>query len=305
MVTIKVASEMTGLTVKSIRFYEDQGLVKPSCRSAGGYRLYSEEDILQLQQIRLYRDLKFSLKEIGLLLNSQETNKQKLMLAQLERVKLKRREYERVVRILETSIASGKNNREEQQGDGRPAAKIAIIGLDLQNDFLEGGALPCKRILTLISPLSRLFNEARRRSLPVIYVCDCHHQGIDEELKIWEDHCLEGTWGADIIKELAPHPQDYVVKKGYFNGFIQTELQEVLDQLGADTLIFVGWRTHVCITQTAIEAFHRGYRVIIALDGVNSTTREEHEFGLRTLEVNYGFEMYPCKEVLEAAAVPA
>lgn len=304
MVTIKVASEMTGLTVKSIRFYEDQGLVKPSCRSAGGYRLYSEEDILQLQQIRLYRDLKFSLKEIGLLLNSQETNKQMLMLAQLERVKLKRREYERVVRILETSTAGRRNGTEEKSGQ-QPAAKAAIIGIDLQNDFLEGGALPCKRILTLFNPLSRLFDEARRRNIPIIYVCDCHRQGIDEELKIWGDHCLEGSWGAEIIGELAPHPQDYVVKKGYFNGFIQTELQEILDQLAAETLVFVGWRTHVCITQTAIEAFHRGYRVIIASDGVNSTTKEEHEFGLRNLGVNYGFEMYLCKEVLEAAAVPA
>ena len=305
VITIKVAAEMTGLTVKSIRFYEEQGLFRPSCRSAGNYRLYSEEDIGQLQRIRLYRDLKFSLKEIAELLNPENRGAQTLMLAQLEKVKLKKREYERVARLLETSIAAGNQEEltEEEAAALLPRTGAAIIGLDLQNDMLEGGALPCKRINRLFGPLDRLFAEARRRGVPVIYVCDSHRPD-DEELKIWEDHCIEGTWGAGIIDELTPKPGDYVVKKSYFNGFVQTDLQELLDRLEVGTLVFVGWRTHVCIAQTAIEAFHRGYRVIIAGDGVDSTTREEHEFGLWTLAVNYGFEIYPCASALDEAARP-
>lgn len=293
---------MTGLTVKSIRFYEDVGLYKPSTRSAGGYRLYSEENIQQLQQIRLYRNLKFSLKEIAVLMGQEKVDKQKLFQSQLEMVKQKRKDYERVAKILEASISAEQRSDRSSKKKQPRAARTAIIGIDLQNEMLPGGALPCKRILTLIKPLSALFSEAREAKVPIIYVCDCHKRGVDEELEIWGDHCIEGTWGAEIIDELAPGPDDFIVKKGFFDGFIQTELQEILDQLEIGKLIFVGWRTHVCISLTAIEAFHRGYQVVIAKDGVNSNTKAEHDFGLRMLEVNYGFEMYGCKNVLRAVS---
>lgn len=302
MVTIKIASIMTGLTVKSIRFYEDIGLYKPSARSAGGYRLYSEDAIKKLQQIRLYRDLKFPLKTITLLMNQSETEKHKIFQMQLDFVNQKRKDYERVAKILETSIAMGQKSETTPKNNQPTKVNTAIIGIDLQNEMLPGGALPCKRILTLIKPLSNLFNTARSLEIPIIYVCDNHRQGVDEELEIWGDHCIEGTWGAEIIEQLSPAPHDFIVKKGYFNGFIGTELQDVLDGLNVGRLIFVGWRTHVCIALTAIEAFHRGYEVVIARDGVNSNTKIEHQFGLRMLKVNYGFKMYSCAQVLSEMA---
>lgn len=56
----------------------------------------------------------------------------------------------------------------------------------------------------------------------------------------------------------------------------------------------------VCVAQTAIEAFYRGYHVVIAEDGVNSTTEAEHRSGMSLMRVNYGFETYPCHRALEA-----
>ena len=122
---------------------------------------------------------------------------------------------------------------------------------DRQNDMLEGGALPCKRINRLFGPLDRLFAEARRRGVPVIYVCDSHRPD-DEELKIWEDHCIEGTWGAGIIDELTPKPGDYVVKKSYFNGFVQTDLQELLDRLEVGTCLLYTSVILICFCCTLI-----------------------------------------------------
>ncbi len=301
MVTIKVAAEITGLTIKSIRHYEKIGLLKPSARSTGGYRLYSEEDIFQLQQIRFYRDLKFSLPEIQEIFQSTPGGLQLIFQKQLRQVERAEREYERIRGVLEKALASddcGEVLLYEEEQLLRNRDHVAIVGLDLQNDFLEGGALPCKRIRHVIEPLKRLFQEARERGIPVIYICDSHQKGVDKELEIWEDHAIEGTWGAQIMDELEPAPGDYVIKKSFFNGFLQTDLQRILDQLRIGTILFVGWRTHVCVAQTAIEAFHRGYRVVVAKDGVDSTTKGEHEFGLKLLEVNYGIEMYPCRSVL-------
>lgn len=66
---IQEASELVGLTPRSIRYYEEMGLLRPSARSEGAYRLYDDSDIERLRFIRGLRDdAGFSLAEIGRLL---------------------------------------------------------------------------------------------------------------------------------------------------------------------------------------------------------------------------------------------
>lgn len=64
-------------------------------------------------------------------------------------------------------------------------------------------------------------------------------------------------------------------------------------------VIMTGWRSDVCVAQTAIEAFYRGFRVAVADDGVNSTTEAEHRQGMQLLAINYNFDFYPCETILE------
>ena len=295
MVTIKTASEMANLTIKSIRFYEKNGIINPISRTDSGYRLYSEDDIRMLQQIKLYKDLKFTLKDMPLLLKADSPQKHLLITKQVKRIYKIRQEYKRISRLLETSLLMDTTKTNHLKVDN-PYSKVAIIA----NEFLEGGVLPCSRIEDLIEPLNSLFKMARLENIPIIYVPDIHTKSDNDtaELEIWGDHCIEGTWGSEIIDKLTPLEHDYIIPKSYFNGFIQTELQNLLDELDVEVLIFTGWRTHVCITQTAIEAFHRGYRVFIASDGVNSNTQEEHDFALNMLKSNYGFQVCPCDTII-------
>jgi len=304
MVTVKVAAEITGVTIKSIRYYESIGLLKPSPRTEGGYRLFSEDDIFRLQQIQYYKALKFSLKEIAEILDARAGDLPAVFQKQLERIEQVQAEYERIHRILERAVSAddcGDVLNLEELRSLRNPRRAVVIGIDLQNDFLENGALPCKRFSALIQPLQQFYGAVRAQHIPILYICD-NHRKEDPELEIWEDHTIEGTWGAEIVRELWPGPGDYVIKKQYFNGFIQTDLQKILDRLNVGTILFTGWRTHVCIAQTAIDAFQRGYRTMVVRDGVNSTTKEEHEFGLSLLQVNYGIEMVTCAEALEEAA---
>ncbi len=67
--TIGKVAKQTGLSTKTIRFYEDEGLVPPPRRSEAGYRLYSESDVLRLQLIRRARLLGLDLPTIGSLVN--------------------------------------------------------------------------------------------------------------------------------------------------------------------------------------------------------------------------------------------
>jgi 7-cyano-7-deazaguanine reductase len=61
---IKDISQMTGLSIRSLQYYDDIGLLKPAQRSESGYRLYSEQDLIRLQQVVTLKFLGFSLASI-------------------------------------------------------------------------------------------------------------------------------------------------------------------------------------------------------------------------------------------------
>ena len=63
-------AERTGLSLRTIRYYEEVGLVTPSTRSHGGFRLYSETDIVRLELIKRMKPLDFSLDEMRELLTA-------------------------------------------------------------------------------------------------------------------------------------------------------------------------------------------------------------------------------------------
>lgn len=74
---IKQASELTGINLETIRYYEKQGLIKPILREQSGYRLFDDNQLQQLRFIKNCRNIGFSLKDIKTLLQLQQTpNKQ-------------------------------------------------------------------------------------------------------------------------------------------------------------------------------------------------------------------------------------
>src|SRR5215813_1529889 len=62
--TVKQVARMSGVSVRTLHFYDEVGLLKPAYVGANGYRFYEEPQLLTLQQILLYRELGFELKQI-------------------------------------------------------------------------------------------------------------------------------------------------------------------------------------------------------------------------------------------------
>src|SRR5579859_1146144 len=62
--TVKKLAAMSGVSVRTLHFYDETGLLKPAYHKANGYRLYEEPQLLTLQQILFYRELGFELKQI-------------------------------------------------------------------------------------------------------------------------------------------------------------------------------------------------------------------------------------------------
>ncbi|NDL55703.1 MerR family transcriptional regulator [Phytoactinopolyspora mesophila] len=61
-------AERVGLSLRTIRYYEEVGLVRPSARTTGGFRLYTEPDVARLRLVKRMKTLEFSLEEMGDLL---------------------------------------------------------------------------------------------------------------------------------------------------------------------------------------------------------------------------------------------
>src|ERR1700751_772332 len=62
--TVKQVAAMSGVSVRTLHFYDETGLLKPAYLGTNGYRFYEEAQILTLQQILFYRELEFELKQI-------------------------------------------------------------------------------------------------------------------------------------------------------------------------------------------------------------------------------------------------
>src|SRR5437870_13397480 len=73
--TLKLVAAMSGVSVRTLHFYDETGLLKPAYHGANGYRFYEEPQLLKLQQILFYRELRFELKKIKRVLGRRDFEK--------------------------------------------------------------------------------------------------------------------------------------------------------------------------------------------------------------------------------------
>jgi ureidoacrylate peracid hydrolase len=167
-------------------------------------------------------------------------------------------------------------------------ARSAVLVIDMLNDFLDPeGAMPLLEGRRLFEPIRRLLLSARDSGTPVIWVCD-EHLPNDREFEKRTVHCLKGSWGAEIVADLAPVSEELRIPKTRYSGFFQTDLDRRLRDIGIDHLILTGVVTNICVRSTAHDAFFRDYRVIIPVECVAATSDREQESTLYDLDTHYG-----------------
>ncbi len=168
--------------------------------------------------------------------------------------------------------------------------KCAVLVVDMLNDFVTG-ALKCDRGLAIVPKTAELLDAAREKNIPVIFLNDAHLKGVDHELKLWGEHAIAGTKGAEVIPELKLCDKDYVVSKRRYSGFFHTDLELLLRELGVDTVIITGLHTHMCVRHTAADAYQLGYDIVVAKDATDSFTEEDYISGIKYLKEVYGAEI--------------
>ena len=68
MKTVKEVSELTGISIRTLRYYDEIGLLKPTKITAAGYRLHDENSLKQLREIMFYREFEIPLSEIKMIM---------------------------------------------------------------------------------------------------------------------------------------------------------------------------------------------------------------------------------------------
>jgi len=114
---------------------------------------------------------------------------------------------------------------------------------------------------------------------------------IDEGMRL-------GTDGIEVVDELAPKADEYVLRKRRYSAFYQTDLEIVLRNLkrdssagmnceaeAIDTLIICGTVTNICCESTARDAYYRDYKVIFGSDVCSALNKEAHDATLANMEL--------------------
>jgi nicotinamidase-related amidase len=164
------------------------------------------------------------------------------------------------------------------------AKRTALLVIDMQNDFVRmGGSLRVPDAEATIPAISRLLELARSHGMRVVYSQDTHRDG-DPEWQIWPEHAREGSWGWEIVEELAPRDDEPVLRKVRYDAFYGTPLDHMLRLWGVDTVVICGTVANICVHYTAASAALRWYGVVIPRDAISALDRFDLESSLRQTE---------------------
>ena len=106
LISIQELTRETGVTVRTLRYYDQIDLLKPSGKTDGGHRLYSERDVVRLQQILFLKEMGFSLKEVANMLVTGELNLKGSLEKQLRFVQEEQKKFNRMERVLQAVVYS-------------------------------------------------------------------------------------------------------------------------------------------------------------------------------------------------------
>lgn len=109
MRTVKEVSEQTGISVRTLHYYDEIGLLKPTKCSEAGYRLYDDKALEVLQQILFFREFDMPLKDIKLILSHPDFDREQILKSQQKMLELKKERLERLIASID-DILKGVNH---------------------------------------------------------------------------------------------------------------------------------------------------------------------------------------------------
>jgi nicotinamidase/pyrazinamidase len=152
----------------------------------------------------------------------------------------------------------------------------ALVVVDVQNDFADpGGSLAVQRAGRILPRVNTYVERAIAGGALVVYTQDWHPESTPHFAKdggIWPVHCVAGTWGAELHRDLIV--KGPIIRKGSngedgYSGFTMrdptsgeerpTELEGLLREHGVERVVICGLATDYCVNATALDAQRLGF----------------------------------------------
>ena len=200
-----------------------------------------------------------------------------------------------------------------------------LIVVDVQNDFLPGGALAVPGGDAVIAPI----NALAERFDHVVLTQDWHPPGhvsfatthkdrkpldrlrLDDgrDQVLWPEHCLQGSRGAELAAPLRLAKAELVIRKGYrtgldsYSAFVEadgtpTGLAGYLHERGLNRVVVVGLATDFCAGFTAIDAAHAGFGTMLVEDATRGIDADGSMARARSAMMNAGVAIGRVAEII-------
>ncbi len=183
-------------------------------------------------------------------------------------------------------------------------AKTALVVIDLQNRVLKMDTEPHSST-EVIANASKLVEAFRKKQMLIFLVRVTPSADAKDALKPVSD--AQGpafpkfTGWADLVPEMEPGPNDFVITKRQWSAFYGTELDLQLRRRGIETIVLCGINTNVGVESTARVAYEYGYQQIFVEDASAALSRNEHDHTMKTTFPRIG-RVRKTEEVLAALA---
>ena len=180
----------------------------------------------------------------------------------------------------------------------------ALVIIDMQNDYCKkNGSFYAPESEAVITSISALLAEARAKGMPIVYTQNWLSDpdggwayAYEMGWTVIPPHCLENTWGAEIVDELKPTAEDYVIRKFSFSMFLGVYRQgaeEIMAKFAeehpdVDTFIITGTVTNVCVFFNSDVLYWLGYKVVLPVDCAGGSAVFRSEKG----DVGYDYTLW-------------
>ncbi len=182
--------------------------------------------------------------------------------------------------------------------------RTAVLVHDMQHDFCSPGGTIYNRaakhpetIAAVVGELARFIEAARGSGVKIIYLQQMHLANAADIPPAHVEHlkssglagtiddipCIKGTWGHQILDELAPEPHDIIVDKAAFNDFHNSLLDKVLRVQGIETPILTGVSSHAGVLGTFFGFLDHGYDFFMARECITGYDPELHEAAMAVM----------------------
>lgn len=171
--------------------------------------------------------------------------------------------------------------------------KNMLVVVDMLDDFAkEGGALTSQEMIDIVDTVkARLAaHRAMGDDSYIVFVCDAHKPD-DLEFQKWPPHAVEGTPGAQIVRDLTPRAGETVIKKTRYSGWFGTSLDMLVRLEMPQKVEVCGGLTGICVTDTVGGFANRDIPTVIYENAVADPDAERHRVCLKRMQEIYGTEI--------------